>query len=149
MATKISAWDFSLHLTSPDGRITAVIDPANEVGQGAPTHGTLVLSNGMTFEGCNPSAVWSDDSKYLAVPQWVRVQGQRLLVISMEEQTVGYPSEVFSVLELHSFSGGKIKGVDSPIYHPREIEIDLSEVRWPGKETPTFWQRLRSIIGFV
>ncbi len=148
MATKISAWDSSLNLTSPDGQITAVIDDANEVGQGAPTHGTLVLSNGLTFEGCNPSAVWSDDSKFLAVPQWTRARRQRLMVISIEKQSVGYASDIFNVLELHSFFAGKIKGIDSPIHQPREIEIDLCDVRWEKAGATTFWQRVRTFIGF-
>ena len=147
MATKISAWDYSLNLTSPDGQVTAVIDDAHEFGQGSPTTGTLVLSNGLTFEGCNPSAVWSEDSKFLAVPQWTTVPHQRLLVISIERKTVGYPRELFSLLELHSFSGGRIKGVDSPAYKPREIEVDLNDVRWKDSER-TFWERLRDIIGF-
>jgi hypothetical protein len=148
MATKISAWDSSLNLTSPDGQIMAVIDDGNEVGQGAPTLGTLVLSNGLTFEGCNPSAVWSDDSKFLAVPQWGRSREQRLLVISIENRSVGYAPDIFSVLELHSFTAGKIQGIDSQIHESREIEIDLSEVRWKDSETATFWQRLLSFIGF-
>jgi hypothetical protein len=148
MAAKISAWDYSLNLTSPDGQVTAVINDAGEVGQGAPTYGTLRLSNGLTFKGCNPSAVWSDDSKFLAVPQWTAVQQQRILVISIERASFGYTADIFSVLELHSFSAGKITGIDSPVYKPREIEIDLSEVRWKDAETATFWQRLLSFIGF-
>ena len=146
MASKISAWDDSLNLTSPDGQVTAVMDDGHEFGQGSPIIGTLVLSNGMTFEGCSPSVVWSDDSKFLAVPQWVRSQRQRVLVISMENQSVGYTSPKFSLLELHSFSEGKIRGVDSPVYKPSEIEIDLIEVRWKGTET--FWQRVLAVIGF-
>jgi hypothetical protein len=146
MSTSVSAWDYSLNLTSPDGQITAVIDVATEVGQGAPTHGILVLSNGLTFEGCNPSAVWSDDSQFLAIPQWTRVHGQRLLVISIKNNFVGYAPGVYSVLELHSFSAGKIKGIDSPAYEPREIEVDLSEIRWDDG-TATFWERVRSFIG--
>jgi hypothetical protein len=149
MAAKISAWDYSLHLTSPDGQITAVIDKASEVGQGAPTYGTLKLSNGLTFQRCNPSAVWSDDSKFLAVPQWTERMLQRLLVISIEQKTVGYAPDIFSVLELDSFSRGKIKGIDSPIHKPREIEIDLSEVQWKDGEPATFWQRLVSFIGLA
>ena len=149
MAAKISAWDYSLNLTSPDGRITAVIDEASEFGQGSPTIGILKLSNGLTFEKCNPSAVWSDDSKFLAVPQWKATQQQRILVISIEQATFGYTADIFSLLELHSFSRGKIKGIDSPAYKPREIEIDLSEIRWNGAETATCWQRLLSFIGFT
>jgi hypothetical protein len=151
MTAKISAWDYSLHLTSPNGRITAVIDKASEFGQGSPTTGILKLSNGLTFEGCNPSAVWSDDSKFLAVPQWTVKNRQRLLVISIEQASVGYAPDIYSVLELRSFSRGKIKGIDSPVYKPREIEIDLSEIQWKGKEaeTATLWQRLLSFIGFA
>jgi hypothetical protein len=130
MAAKISAWDYSLYLPSPNGQITAVIDKASEVGQGAPTYGTLKLSNGLTFQGCNPSAVWSVDSKFLAVPQWTERMMQRLLVVSMELASFGYAPDIFHVLELHSFSGGKIKGIHSPIHKPREIEIDLSEIQW-------------------
>jgi hypothetical protein len=148
MAAKISAWDSSLNLTSPDGQITAVIDVASEVGHGAPTYETLKLSNGLTFKGCNPSAVWSDDSKFLAVPQWTQGKMQRLLVISMEQASVGYAPDIVRVLELHSFSTDKIKGIDSPIHKPREIEIDLSEIRWKEAEKATCWQRLLSFIGF-
>lgn len=149
MAAKISAWDYSLNLISPDGEVTAVIDDASEIGQrGAPTYGTLKLSNGLTFKGCNPSAVWSDDSKFLAIPQWRAVPRQRILVISIEQASFGYTADIFELLELHSFSRGKIKGIDLPGYKPREIEIDLSEVRWKDAETATCWQRLLSFIAF-
>jgi hypothetical protein len=148
MAAKISAWDHSLHLTSPDGQIAAVIDDTSEVGQGGPAYGTLKLSNEMTFKACNPSAVWSDDSKFLAIPQWTDRRMQRLLVISIEQASAGFAPDIFRVLELHSFSGGKIKGIDSPLHKPREIEIDLSEIRWEDGEPAAFWQRLLSFIGF-
>lgn len=146
MAAKISAWDQTLYLISPNGQITAVIDKASEIGQGAPTNGILKLSNGMTFQRCNPSAVWSDDSKYLALPQWTERNMQRLLVISMEKASVGYAPDIFRVLELDSFSGCKIKGIDSPIHKPREVEIDLGEVQWKQTETATLRQRIFSFF---
>ncbi len=137
-----------MNLTSPDGLVTAVIESASEFGQGSPTIGRLELSNGLTFEKCNPSAVWSDDSKFLAIPQWRRVQRQRILAVSIERESFGYTPEIFSLLELHSFNGGRIKGIDSPIYHPREIEVELSGLRW-NDEPATFWQRVRDIIGLT
>ncbi len=97
---------------------------------GAPTRGTLVISNGMSYQRCNPSIVWSDDSQYLAVPQWTHYRNQRLLVISLKQESSGYAPGLFRVLELHSFLNGKIKGIDSPIYQPREIEIDVSQIQW-------------------
>ena len=130
MVTKISPWTYSVYLTSPDGKLTAVIDDASEVGMGAPTYGILNISNGMFYQSCNPSIVWSDDSRYLAVPQWTRERDQRLLVISLEDQSSGYAPGLFRVLELHSFLNGKIKGTDSPIYQPREIEIDVKQIQW-------------------
>jgi len=130
MVTKISPWTGSVYLTSPDGMLTAAINDAREVGQGAPTSGILNISNGLSYQRCNPSIVWSDDSQYLAVPQWTRAREQRLLVISLEQKFSGYAPGLFRVLELHSFLNGKIKGIDSPIYQPREIEIDVSQIQW-------------------
>jgi hypothetical protein len=130
MATAISPWTDSVYLISPDGKLSAEISDAMEVGMGAPTHGTLQISNGMSFRSCNPSIVWSDDSRYLAVPQWTRERDQRLLVISVEERSFGYAPGTFSVLELHSFSGGKIKGIDSPVYRPSVLEIEVGTVQW-------------------
>ena len=130
MVTKISPWTDSVYLTSPDGKLTAAIDDAREVGQGAPTLGILKISNGLSYQRCNPSIVWSDDSQYLAVPQWTRERDQRLLVISLRDKSSGYAPGVFSVLELHLFLNGKIKGIDSPIYQPREIEIGLNQIQW-------------------
>lgn len=130
MVTKISPWTYSVHSASPDGKFTAAIDNAREVGQGAPTYGILNISNGMSYQRCNPSIVWSDDSQYLAVPQWTRERGQRLLVISLGQESSGYAPGLFRVLELHSFSNGRIKGVDSPIYQPHDIEIDVSQIQW-------------------
>ena len=61
---------------------------------GAPTYGILNISNGMSYRGCNPSIVWSDDFKYLAVPQWTRERDQRLLVISLEQKFSGVASRL-------------------------------------------------------
>jgi len=97
---------------------------------GAPTSGILNISNGMSYRGCNPSIVWSDDSQYLAVPQWTRERDQRLLVISLVDKSSGYAPGLFRVLELHLFLNGKITGIDSPIYRPRDVEIDLNQIQW-------------------
>ena len=51
-------------------------------------------------------------------------------MISLEQKFSGYAPGLFHVLELHSFLNGKIKGLDSPIYQPREIEIDVSQIQW-------------------
>src|SRR5688572_16175234 len=81
-------WRDAYRAVSPDGRLVARIDPAVEVSMGNPKTGILCVSNGLHIERCNPSFVWSDDSKYLAVPQFFEkllvCRRQRLLVIAFE-----------------------------------------------------------------
>jgi hypothetical protein len=96
---------------------------------GAPTSGTLVISenrqDGQVLSrhmSCNPSFVWSGDSSAIAAPQWTPDRQQRLTVISVPSGQVSAAPGEFSVLELHSFEDGVVRGVDSPAYMPREIE---------------------------
>ena len=130
MIYKISPWADSVELISANGELTATIVDTREIAMGSPTSGSLTISNGMIFQRCNPSIVWSDDSQFLAVPQWTFLRDQRLLVIAPKENRFGYAKGIFRVLELHSFSDGKIKGIDSPIYQPCEIEMDINEIQW-------------------
>jgi hypothetical protein len=112
----ISPWDNSVDLVSPNGLYRAVIESAGEVRMGAPTMGDLHLSTGRIFELCNPSLIWSDDFAYLAVPQWRMVDlMQRLLIISINRAEWRYSPGIYHVLELHEFSKGIVRGIDSPI----------------------------------
>ena len=119
----ISPWSYSAVIVSPDGKFTAEFKYGSEVCQGGPTYGLVTLSNGMTFDGCNASFVWSTDSKYLAVPQWTHYREQRLLVINAERMTFELLPEIFQVLELHSFADGVVEGIDSPVYKPKPVRI--------------------------
>jgi hypothetical protein len=119
----ISPWTYRVSLASGDGSFTAAFEYESEVCQGGPTYGRVVLSNGITFESCNASFVWSDDSKYLAVPQWTRYREQRLLLINAESRTSELLPEVFQVLELHTFKDGVVEGIDSPVYKPKRVSI--------------------------
>lgn len=120
-----SPWDYEVTLVSPDGSKTARIEKAMEIAMSAPTRGTLVLSTGLVLEGCNPSMVWSDDSRYLAVPRW-EGRKQRLVVIDTWTQQVRQSNPRYHVLELTSFSGGIIRGLDSPVYRPQALSVDIS-----------------------
>lgn len=82
-------WRSSYRAESPDKKYIAEIDPAYEVSMGNPTFGTLELSNGLSLPKCSPSFIWSDDSIYLAVPQFTSnwlwgVGKQRLLIIDVD-----------------------------------------------------------------
>jgi len=60
---EISPWAGGAVVESPDGTKTARLDDGHEIGMGAPTSGRLVLSTGLQLAGCNPSMVWSEDSR--------------------------------------------------------------------------------------
>jgi len=66
--------------------------------------------------------VWSDDSKYLAVPHWMLDRSQRLLVLNPRSLLIGYLPGLFHVLELPSFERGVIRAVDSPANEPASVE---------------------------
>jgi len=121
----ISPWHTFARLTSPNGMLLAEIIDAGEIAMGAPTSGSLVLSNGMRRDRCNPSMVWSDDSRFLAVPEWTPNRQQRLMIISMEHRDSRFASGTYRVLELESFINGIVCGTDSPAYEPRLIEVDV------------------------
>jgi len=106
-------WRRSFRLPSPDGRITAEIAKTVEVSMSNPTIGTLVLSTGLTLENCNPSFIWSDDSRYLAVPQysrnWFSGIGKQRLVIVDAHNLKGWQSRKLAYyIQPETFCGGKL-----------------------------------------
>jgi hypothetical protein len=146
-------WPYSLPMwrryyraVSPDGSLVAQIDPAYEVSMGNPTSGTLCISSGLHISHCNPSFIWSDDSRYLAVPQYFYRFGifrrQRLLVIAFAEQCV-YASKVSThYFQPESFVAGRLVASMNPFRSKQKIgfnipadletafERDIS-ARWP------------------
>ena len=128
----ISPWQQSIELTSPDGGLLASIMDAVEIAMGGPTRGLLRFSNGFTVEGCNPSIVWSSDSKYLAVPQWTENRTQNLLVVEPVARWTHVMPGSYRVLRLESFAGGVIRGVDSPIYMPARLKIAVTDEMQSG-----------------
>jgi hypothetical protein len=125
-----SPWNIDVKLKSPDGKHLAKIENAMEIAMGAPTSGLLKITTGFELDHCNPSMVWSDNSKYLAVPQWTKNHQQRLVLISVENSKVAYSPKKYKVLQLHNFSNGIVKGIDSPIHEPKPFEIDTNKLNW-------------------
>lgn len=123
----ISPWSWEAELASPDGQVTARIVDAGEIAMGAPTSGRLVLSTGQTVESCNPSMVWSHDSRFLAVPRWTPGREQQLVIVDVRRRTVRVLPGIYRVLQLDSFDGGVVRGVDSPIHQPRAIALPVGQ----------------------
>jgi len=129
----ISPWEQGAAKMSPNGEMTAKVDPALEVAMGAPTMGDLKISNGIVVRRCNPSLVWSEDSRYLAVPQWTNQRMQRLIVVDTDEMRWAMWPELYRVLQLESFAGGLIVGTDSPVHMPTPVEVDADDVFAQGE----------------
>jgi hypothetical protein len=120
-------------VTSPDGKYVATVTDAHEYSMGSETYGTLTITGDyrgfpmhFVFEDCNPNVLWSDDSKMLAVPQRTREQGLRLALISLPRGQTHCIPRLFVELELHSFDGAIIRGIDGPDCFPMRFEIDVS-----------------------
>ncbi len=130
MELPISAWwQNPVSFQSPDGRWTATLDDASEVAMGAPTCGTLRLGE-RPYPNCNPSMVWSADSRFLAIPQWMfsgPSKGmQRLAIICPDGRWVRSAPGIYRVLQLERFAAGIVHGIDSPIWNPGRIAIDVN-----------------------
>ena len=122
----ISPWSQDCRLVSPDGRRIARIDETDEIGMGSPTSGILEVTGCKPIFDCNPSLVWSVDSRFLAVPIWnYRDRSQRLFIFWSEREAGRFAPGTYRVLELESFSDNVVRGVDSPVHHPRPIVVDI------------------------
>jgi len=124
---EISPWADGAVLESPDGTKTARLVDGHEFGQGSPTSGRLVLSTGLQLEGCSTSMVWSEDSRFLAVPRW-KWTGQSLLIIDTVRGEVRVAPGTFSVLQLSAFRGGIVEGIDSLIHKPKQVRLNTSQL---------------------
>lgn len=116
MPEKQLAWPYNLPIwrrwhraESPNGCRVAVIDPAHEVSMGNATSGMLCVTGGPHIERCNPSFLWSEDSNYLAVPQYHGFWGrQRLLILVFHDKCVFASKQRDSYFQPESFSGEKL-----------------------------------------
>lgn len=133
---------------SPDGRRVAQIDPAIEISMAYLTMGTLCVSAGPHIEHCSPGFVWSDDSRYLAVPQFVGIRKrQRLIVIAFEEKRVYASIARAKCLEPESFREGQLVVTVNPsplrgltFGPPRRLSLAIpSELPTSFERAPIFW----------
>ena len=131
--------------TAPDGSDVAIIDPAYEVSMSNPTMGTLRLSSGLELENCNPSFIWSDDSRYLAVPRYFLrfslFRRQRLAIIDTEKRRVALSPETACYFQPDSFADGILVALREPFGAATPVTWDIPDqfstfkpiaVNWSG-----------------
>jgi len=132
-------WRSAHRAASPDGKVVAQIDPATEVSMGNPTSGTLCLSNGLHLARCNPSFIWSDDSRYLAVPQYFHKLGlfrrQRLLVIDFAKHRIHASRASAWYYQPESFVVGRLVAIVNPSSRKRQVEFQIPD------DLPTLFPR--------
>jgi len=119
-------WRRSHRQESPNRDMVAEINPAYEVSMSNPTIGTLEISCGITLPNCNPSFIWSDDSRYLAVPHFFYwrflFRKQRLVIIDVLKR-VGYASRKHTwYFQPKSFNNGKLIVTVEPFRSANDIE---------------------------
>lgn len=146
MSDKESPWPYNLPIwrrwhraQSPDGRRVALIDPAYEVSMGNPTSGLLCVTGGPHLDRCNPSFLWSQDSRYLAVPQYHGFFGrQRMLIVAFEEKRVFASKQREWYFQPESFSGEELIVKINPFKServatfriPSELAARFNRLRW-------------------
>jgi hypothetical protein len=98
---------------SPNGAVVAEIAEAFEHSMSNPTVGILRTSDGLVLPKCNPAFVWSNDSRYLAVPQWHRCFAlflrQRLVVVDVENRAVFASRFTAWLLQPKTFDRGTLE----------------------------------------
>lgn len=123
-------WRSSHWAESPNKKYVAEIDPACEVSMGNPTHGTLKLSNGLSLPKCNPSFIWSDDSKYLAVPQFTSnwfwgIGKQRLLIIDLDNNRGWQSPKIAYYIQPETFRGGELTVILNPSHKAKTMRFSI------------------------
>lgn len=89
---------------------------------GSPTHGTLCLSAGLHLDRCSPVFLWSPDSRFLVVPQFVntfwRSLRQHLLVIDVADRWIYRSAIMAPYLQPESFVDGSLAVIRNPHRRP-------------------------------
>ena len=96
---------------------------------GNPTAGDLVLQSGVRLAMCSPAFMWSDDSRYLIVPQFFARFGifrrQRLVLLDVHQQ-VGYRSrEIAYYYQPESFENGLLIVTKEPFKASVPVEYRI------------------------
>ena len=123
-------WRRTYTAVSPDGCRIASMEEASEIFMSGPTKGVLAISDSIEIPDCSPTFLWSDDSRYLVTPQWKYLlrRRQRLLVADLEQNVIYASPNKYRLLQLDTFSGGIIAGIDSPFRRPVDITVPMSTV---------------------
>ena len=128
---------------SPDGTDSAEIKEAREVSMSNPTCGTLESQSGLRIENCSPSFMWSEDSRYLAAPEFFSRYGllrrQRMVIVDMKERK-GYRSpEIAYYFQVERFEDGILKATKEPFKNKERVSWSVPDCLDRFKPFEPFW----------
>ena len=124
-------------IQSPDGRHEAELRYVGEIRFGPPYHSLCVDGISMGGRVFGDAVLWSPDSRYLAVQEWLTTDEAEgpittLCVVDVvERRTCRLSRADGGFVEPQSFEGGAITYVASYMgdFEVREFEMDLEQVR--------------------
>jgi hypothetical protein len=123
----ISPWNGDVEVSSPNGEFVAKVVSTHEIAMGAPVSGMLFVNGKAISKRCSSSIVWSNDSRFIAFPEWTWSNNQKLKILNVQSGKIKKLFKAYRVLELEGFNDLIISGVDSPIYKPKNLNVKLRE----------------------
>lgn len=133
MENKYTPWDVGTELTSPNHSQKLTYQEFGEVAMGGPISGTyFLIENDKSLkitESCGGPAVWEKDGWFVAIPIWKHSSSlglhQQIAVLNTRTKDLTIFQKAFKVIQLESFERNLVTGVDSPIYKPKLIHLDI------------------------
>lgn len=123
----------------------AEIENAYEVSMSNPTCGMLTLSTGLQVDRCNPSFIWSEDSRYLAVPRYYSQLGlfrrQRMVVIDTLERRMLASPETAVYYQPESFAAGVLVATKEPFRAAKRVAWEIPERLAAFKTIDVVWKQ--------
>jgi hypothetical protein len=123
-----------LQQTSPDGKYMMEFDDAGEIGMSGPWSATGTLINIATdsrkliSKDCGGPAVWSADSRFVALPLFVSRTDQKLVIIEAHSGDVRVVSDSVMLLTLKRFQGNVVDGIRSKVDSDQPVTFDVSSI---------------------
>jgi len=141
-------------LKSPDKKHIVVFGYASphqsrpgEENLESPSDGVIEIDKVLSYSRCGSSMAWSDDSRYLAVPLWMNMEGYSthvLMIVDVKKETAYWIPKWYRYLEIESFHNNIVEGV-VVTYPEREIKekvtIDLSKMPLYYKRHYPQWKK--------
>lgn len=134
--TKEVPWNYVQYLPSPDGKFILQYCDVHELGMDGPQIGKIDVSP----LGYRPPdryfggpALWSQDSRYLAIPEWqfeVSDRRQVLDLLDVQELLIATSNTRFRLLCITDFAGAIVSGVDNFMREEAAVAIPIGSLSW-------------------